>query len=53
MPKHYAFLKSPDSDVARIEREGFLTSRRVYPIWYEGDHDTSIMALLSGLIDEQ
>jgi hypothetical protein len=53
MPKHYAFLESPDSDLTRIEREGFLTSRRIYPIWYEGDHDGSTMALLSGLLNDQ
>ena len=49
MPKHYAFLATPDSDTTRVAREGFLTERGIYPIWYDLSHDESIMALLDGL----
>lgn len=51
MPKHYAFLALPDSDALRVERENFLSERGIYPIWYEGDRNESITALLSGLFD--
>jgi len=49
IPKHYAFLKHPDDEAALLEREHFLTERDVFPIWYKGDHDESITALLVGL----
>ena len=49
MPKHYAFLAKPDSDTARVAREGFLTERGIFPVWYDLPHDESIMALLDGL----
>ncbi len=50
MPKHYAFLAAPDSDAKRVDREIFLTGCGIYPIWYEGGHDESLMALLAGLL---
>ena len=49
MPRHYAFLAKPDSDTTRVAREGFLTERGIFPIWYDPSHDESIMALLDGL----
>jgi SIR2-like domain len=50
MPRHYAFLQHPkDADVLR-QREHFLTDRDVFPIWYPGDHDESIQALLVGMM---
>jgi len=49
-PKHYAFLKVPDPDEYRVERENFLSERGIYPIWYDQDHDTSLLLLLSGLL---
>ena len=52
MPRHYAFLSEPNSDAKRIARENFLTERGIYPIWYSGQHDDAIMALLAGLLDE-
>jgi len=51
MPRHYAFLADPLDDGNRIAREHFLVSRNIYPIWYVGDHDQSLMALLAGLDD--
>jgi len=50
MPKHYAFLRLPSADETRIERENFLSKRGIYPIWYVGEHDECIMALLAGLV---
>jgi hypothetical protein len=50
MPKHYAFLRLPDTDRTRIERENFLSERGIYPIWYDEDHDTALIVLLSGLL---
>ena len=35
MPRHYALLASPASDNGRIDREEFLTSINVFPIWYD------------------
>lgn len=51
MPKHFALLPIPASDRARVDRENFLSERGIYPIWYEGPHDESILALLAGLLD--
>ena len=49
IPKHYCFLKLPDDDNDRLDRENSLTASGVYPIWYNGDHDASILALLVGM----
>ncbi len=49
MPKHYAFLETPDSNSVRIARENFLTERGIFPIWYNLPHDEAIIALLDGL----
>jgi hypothetical protein len=51
MPRHFALLSLPDSDLARVDRENFLSARGIYPIWYDGPHDESIQALLAGLLD--
>ena len=50
MPKHYAFLARPEDEESRLDREDFLTELGIYPIWYRGDHDENIRALLAGLI---
>ncbi len=50
MPKHYAFLRLPESQELRIDRENFLSECGIYPIWYDEDHDTSLILLLSGLL---
>lgn len=49
IPKHYAFLKHPDDEAILLEREHFLTECDIFPIWYNGDHDESLTALLVGL----
>ena len=49
MPKHFAFLPSPESEENRIEFEYFLTDKGIFPIWYEPPHDEALMALLDGL----
>jgi len=51
MPKHYAFLSCPSDTRERVIRENELTLRGIYPIWYDGDHDDSISALLAGLLE--
>lgn len=52
VPRHYAFLSSPESEVARIARKAELTNFNIYPIWYpNGEHDDSIEALLYALAD--
>jgi hypothetical protein len=53
MPRHFAFLKSPSNSSARMKREEFLTRRRIFPIWYNGEHDESLWPLLAGLLDER
>lgn len=52
MLKHYAFLHDPGDHDQLLEREEFLAARGVYPIWYEGEHDEAITALLVGLVDD-
>jgi hypothetical protein len=51
MPRHYAFLKAPDP-ATLTTREHFLAERNIFPIWYDGDHNTDIEALLVGLMDD-
>ncbi|MDY7091556.1 MAG: SIR2 family protein [Acidobacteriota bacterium] len=51
MPRHYAFLRLPDDSQVRISREGFLSERNIYPIWYERPHDEALYALFTGLFD--
>ena len=51
LPRHYAFLPACQTDYERNEREEYLSARKIFPIWYEGDHDESIIALLDGLVD--
>ena len=48
-PRKYAFMQRPVSKATWIEREHFLTERKIFTIWYEGDHDQSVEALLFGL----
>jgi len=52
MPKHYAFLPRPKAHKNVTAREHFLTERNIFPIWYDGDHDTDIEALLVGLMED-
>jgi hypothetical protein len=52
MPRHYAFLQRPKTKGETTNREHFLAERNVFPIWYDGDHDTDIEALLVGLIED-
>lgn len=50
MPRHYALLRDPGEETQRLEREHFLTQRDIFPIWYQGDHDEDIEALLVGVM---
>jgi hypothetical protein len=50
MPKHFAFLPLPSDEPVRVERENFLSERGIFPIWYDGQHDESVLALLAGLL---
>jgi hypothetical protein len=50
MPRHYAFLKEPIDEAARIKREHFLTERSLFPIWYQNGHDEDVEALLVGVL---
>ena len=52
MPRHYAFLPKPTSKKNVVEREHFLATRNVFPIWYDGDHNTDIESLLVGLMED-
>ncbi len=52
-PRHFAFLPLPKEETTRVLREKELTQRHIFPIWYDGDHDDSIEALLVGLMDHQ
>lgn len=48
--KHYAFLEDPGDEATRLAREHFLVARGIFPIWYIGDHDECIQALLVGML---
>lgn len=50
VPKHFAFLPLPQAEGERMKREHFLVERRIFPIWYDGDHDDCITTLLVGLM---
>lgn len=52
MPRHYALLQRPKTPKKVIEREHFLTERNIFPIWYDGDHNTDVEALLVGLMED-
>lgn len=49
-PRNYAFMKRPADSARRVAREHFLSERKIFPIWYDGDHDESVEALLFGLL---
>ncbi len=50
-PRHYAFLPLPADNALRIDRELELSRRRIFPIWYDGEHDESIESLLVGILE--
>jgi hypothetical protein len=52
MPRHFAFLQCPKTKKKTIEREHFLSERNIFPIWYDGDHDVDIEALMVGLMED-
>lgn len=49
-PRHFAFLSMPSDNDTRLSREHFLTERGIFPIWYDNNHDSSIQALLVGIM---
>lgn len=50
-PRHYAFLRLPDDNETRVDREHELAERKIFPIWYDGGDDEAIEALLVGALD--
>lgn len=52
IPRHYAFLKLRPSDGNKVERTRQLNEANIYPIWYEGDHEECIEALLELLAED-
>lgn len=52
MPRHYAIHQLPADADEMKEREHFLTERGIFPVWYDGDHDSDIEALLVGLMED-
>jgi len=50
-PRHFAFLRLPSEEARRIDREQELSKGKIFPIWYDGDDDESIEALLVGVLD--
>ncbi len=51
MPRHFALLQRPEEEML-LEREHFLTERSIFPIWYDGDHDCDVEALLVCLMED-
>jgi hypothetical protein len=52
MPRHCALLQQPKTKRETQNREHFLAKRNVFPIWYDGEHDTDIEALIVGLMED-
>ena len=50
VPKHFAFLRLPETEEEQVDREHFLVDRRIFPIWHGEDHNACITALLVGLM---
>jgi SIR2-like protein len=48
-PRNFAFMSRPD-DGTQIDREHFLADRKIFPIWYDGDHNECVEALLVGIL---
>jgi hypothetical protein len=52
--RHYAFLSNENlSEEERRERRRELQKANIFPIWYDGDHDEDIEALLELLVDSR
>jgi hypothetical protein len=51
-PRHFALLKAPTEERKQIDREKFLTERSIFPIWYDGEHDECIEAILVRILRE-
>lgn len=51
IPRQYAFLPMPTGQNL-LDREHFLAERNIFPIWYNGEHNFDIEALLDGFISE-
>ena len=52
--RHYAFLSNENlSDEDRKVRRRELQKANIFPIWYDGDHDEDIEALLELLADDR
>lgn len=52
MAPHYAFLQYPGDEPQRRQREQFLMSHGISPIWYDGPHDECLAALIAGLLTD-
>jgi len=50
--RHYALLKAPDSQLKINEKSKLLADANIYPIWYQGDHEQAVEALLYKLGEE-
>lgn len=48
-PRNYALMPLP-VDATTRDREHFLAERKIFPIWYRGDHDQCIEALMVGVL---
>ncbi|EMK0758840.1 SIR2 family protein [Acinetobacter baumannii] len=51
VPRHYAFLKLRSSD-NKNQRTRQLNEANIFPIWYEGEHEECIEALLELLAED-
>lgn len=51
VPRHFAFMRIPKDNALLIARERELTDLFIHPIWYDGDDDDCITALLVGMLE--
>lgn len=52
MPAHFALMLRPNSHSEWLQRDRFLTERGIATIWYSGEHDAALEALLGMLAFE-
>ncbi|PTB96020.1 hypothetical protein C9994_09205 [Marivirga lumbricoides] len=51
LPKHYALLSDIKSDDERKAKQKMLAKANIFPIWYDGEHEECIEAILLTLLE--
>lgn len=51
LPKHYALLSDLEDDEERKAKQKTLAKANIFPIWYSGEHEECIEAILNRLLE--